>query len=110
MKCGISIGLLALIAGPAHAASENWSSTVTRIISTRQQYPRSAALRGEQGTTRIRLLVAPDGRISRLVLEKSSGSTILDNEAQTTIRAIGKLPPPPEGTTSLLVPITWRLD
>ena len=87
-----------------------WQGAVVRLIASHQNYPRSAQLRGEQGTTKLRIALNPDGKIGQVDLAVSSGSAILDREAQATVASIGKFPPPPAGVTSLMVPIVWRLN
>ena len=42
-------------------------------------YPASALRAGEQGTTRVELIVAPNGRATGCTVTKSSGSTALDS-------------------------------
>ena len=104
--------LSSLVAAPALSAdpSSAWQSSVAHLIASKQNYPRSAQIRGEEGTTRLKISLEADGRISHVQLAVSSGSTILDREAQSMVSAIGKFPTPPSGTRSLLVPIVWRLN
>ena len=95
----------------SHASAEMpWRDAVARIIAKRQIYPRSAEIRGDQGTTKVIITCNPDGGIARVQLSQSSGSAILDRQAQDVITNIGRLPPPPDGVTSLMVPIVWRLN
>lgn len=108
---GATIGAI-LGGSPAVAepSTEVWRIAVSRLIASRQNYPRSAELRHQQGTTRLRLALAANGRISEIDVIESSGSPILDLEARATINGIGKLPAPPAGIKTLTVPIIWRLD
>jgi protein TonB len=94
----------------AAAAADGWSASVARLIARNQSYPRSAQIRGEEGTTRLKISIMPDGRIAGVELAASSGSAILDREAQTVVSGIGKLPPPPAGVKNLTIPIVWRLN
>jgi|KBSSwiStaDraftv2_1062776.scaffolds.fasta_scaffold83693_2 protein TonB len=87
-----------------------WQGAVARLIASHQNYPRSAQIRGEEGTTRLRLMLAADGKINQVQLTQSSGSDILDREARSVVTGIGRLPAPPAGVTTLLVPIVWRLN
>jgi periplasmic protein TonB len=91
-------------------APTSWQGAVARLIAGKQSYPRSAQIRGEEGTTRLRIALNPDGKVNQVELAASSGSAILDREAQSVVSAIGKFPPPPAGTRTLLVPIVWRLN
>lgn len=106
------IGLMVLTSVPAWGAEAvgQWQGTVARMIASHQNYPRSAQIRGEEGTTRLRVALAADGKVGQVDLAASSGSAILDREAQSVVSGIGKFPPPPAGATVLLVPIVWRLN
>ena len=107
---GLLIATAVLGAGTHVSAETPWPDAVARIIAKRQSYPRSAEIRGDQGTTRVKIFCNSDGAIARVQLTQSSGSPILDRQAQEVIANIGRLPPPPEGVTTLLVPIVWRLN
>jgi TonB family C-terminal domain len=104
--------LSSLAATPALSADapSSWGTAVARMIASRQNYPRSAQIRGDEGITRVRITIQGDGKISQVELAASSGSAILDREAQSMISAIGKLPSPPAGLHTFLVPIVWRLN
>ena len=114
MKKILVLTLLASLAtATAAQAAEtagNWQSTVARAIARNQSYPRSAQIRGEQGTTRLKISLAADGKIAAVELMASSGSSILDHEAQSIINNIGKFPPPPSGIHAVTIPIVWRLN
>lgn len=114
MKKLVALTLLAsLVTATAAQAAEpagNWQSAVARVIAKNQSYPRSAQIRGEEGTTRLKISLAADGKISAIEMLASSGSSILDREAQSIISNIGKFPPPPSGVHALTVPIVWRLN
>ncbi len=109
--------LMALPASLASAATApgaetagGWQTAVVRMITKSQSYPRSAQIRGEEGTTRLRISLAADGKIGAVETMESSGSMILDREAHAIISSIGKFPPPPPGIRALNVPIVWRLN
>jgi len=97
-------------AAPGATAAGGWQSAVARLIAKNQTYPRSAQIRGEEGTTRLKVSLAADGKISTVETMVSSGSMILDREAHAIISSIGKFPPPPSGVHTLTVPIVWRLN
>ncbi len=48
-------------------------------------YPKSAALRGEQGTVYLAVLIAPDGRAESVQLMQSSGYAALDQAARDAV-------------------------
>lgn len=104
--------LTLLFAAPVSAAEvpAAWQNAVARMIAQKQTYPRSAQIRGEEGTTRLRITLAADGRINGVDLAASSGSAILDHQAESVVTSIGKLPRPPAGVSTLFIPIVWRLN
>lgn len=106
----LTVSVFAAAPAVAGNPSAQWQGTVARLIASHQNYPRSAQIRGEEGVSRVRISLAPDGHIGQVDLAASSGSAILDREAQSIINTIGKFPPPPAGVKSLLVPIVWRLN
>jgi len=57
-------------------------------------YPRSAAMRGEQGTVRISFVISRDGMISGINVIESSGYPDLDKEAVTALKKTAGVPLP----------------
>jgi len=114
VKSGAALIFFLLLGTPAAAApaqsDQAWHTQVSRLIAHSQNYPRSAQIRGEEGTTRLKISLSADGTITTVELAASSGSPILDRQAQATLREIGKLPSPPGGPRTLSVPIVWRLN
>ncbi len=55
-------------------------------------YPSAAALRGEQGTVVLLVYVRPDGLVSRVEVERSSGFARLDNSALDAVKTWHFLP------------------
>jgi len=55
-------------------------------------YPTAAALRGEQGTVVLLVHVGPDGLVSRIEVERSSGYVRLDTSARDAVRTWHFLP------------------
>jgi TonB family protein len=62
---------------------------------------------------RVGFVVERDGRISRVEVVGSSGSSLLDEAAASTLRRIGQLPPLPTslklGSLKLELPLIYRL-
>ena len=112
MHKGITILVTAGLMGSSIAANaaSPWIDLVTRRIAEHQTYPRSAEIRGDEGVTRLRIALEPDGAITQVSLVQSSGSPILDRQAQEVVMRMGRVPRPPSGVTTLLVPIVWRLN
>lgn len=108
-KFAASFLALAITATPALAQSADWQKQVARIVSSKQTYPRTAQMRGEEGTARVKVYVGADGRIERTELLAQSGSATLDKEALAMATRAGSVPPPPGGATSVVIPVTWKL-
>lgn len=96
-------------AGSAMAQSAEWTKQVTRIIASKQTYPRTAQMRGEEGTARVKVYIGANGAIERTELVAPSGSATLDKEALAMPTRAGSVPPPPGGASTLIVPVTWKL-
>jgi periplasmic protein TonB len=94
---------------PAFADS-GWQKQVVAMVVKAQTYPRAAQMRKEQGTAKVRVKIAATGAIEGVELAQSSGSDILDKEAQKMMEKIGSFPAPTGGAATLVVPITWVLD
>jgi protein TonB len=60
-------------------------------------YPTSAIRAEEQGTTRFRLSVSPDGRVGDCTVTGSSGSSALDNATCRIMRSRARFTPARDG-------------
>lgn len=98
------------LASPLLAQSAGWTQQVARIVASKQTYPRTAQMRGEEGTAKVKIYVTAGGAIERAELVAASGSSTLDKEALSLPTKVGTLPAPPGGATSVTLPITWRLN
>jgi len=105
-------GLMGLAAtGPAHAVDPAWQRKVSQLITANYAYPRSAVLRGEQGSAKVKIAFSGAGKVLSVDLVKSTGSAILDREAVRIPRKVASYPAPPTGIdTDIVFPITWRID
>lgn len=110
-KIALSLAAIAFsgAAVPAMAQSAEWQKQVTRIIASKQTYPRTAQMRGEEGTARVKVYVGAGGNIERTELVAPSGSATLDKEALAMPTRAGSVPPPPGGAAAIIVPVTWKL-
>lgn len=106
---GAAIAAFALAPLPALAQPAAWIAQVARAIAAKQTYPRTAQMRGEEGTARVKVFISASGSVERTELIAPSGSSTLDKEALALPARAGALPPPPGGATSVTVPITWKL-
>ncbi|WP_353227658.1 energy transducer TonB [Novosphingobium sp.] len=109
MALSIALGLAALAPATASAQSADWIKSVARAIAAKQTYPRSAQMRGEEGTAKVKISISASGAIERTELVAPSGSSTLDKEAVALPQRAGQVPPPPGGATTVTVPITWKL-
>ncbi|EGD59929.1 TonB-like protein [Novosphingobium nitrogenifigens DSM 19370] len=107
----IALGLaaLALVPQTASAQAADWIKSVARTIASKQTYPRSAQMRGEEGTAKVKVFISAAGAVERTELVSPSGSSTLDREALSLPSRAGQLPPPPGGATTVTLPITWKL-
>lgn len=104
-----SVGLAA--AAPAHADDTGWRKKVAALIGSKYSYPRSAQVRGEQGSATVKVEFSSAGKVVSVDLVKSSGSAILDREAVRIPMKVAAYPAPPTGSAAAVVlPIRWRID
>ncbi|MEO0031651.1 MAG: hypothetical protein RIS94_1409 [Pseudomonadota bacterium] len=104
----ITLAAGALAATPAAAQSADWIKSVARAIASKQTYPRTAQMRGEEGTARVKVYISASGSVEKTELVAPSGSSTLDREA-LALPTRAAIPAPPGGATSVTVPITWKL-
>ncbi|MCJ2177830.1 energy transducer TonB family protein [Novosphingobium album (ex Hu et al. 2023)] len=107
LKISAALSVLALSVNPAFA--DDWLNTVKRTVASKQSYPRTAQMRGEEGTAKVKVYISASGQIQKAELAESSGSTALDKEAVAVMSRVGNLPAPPAGTSSVVLPLTWKL-
>ena len=101
-------GALILAAAPAMAA--DWSTSVAKLVAGRQTYPTAAQMRGDEGTVKVRVFVGTDGAVQKTELVTGSGSALLDKEALALPSRVGKFPAPDAGQTTIVLPLTWKLQ
>jgi protein TonB len=86
--------------------------SVLDLVGERLDYPAIARHRGWQGTVTLRLQIEPDGRISRLDVDRTSGYPVLDRAA---VKSLQLASVPQAGrwlhgrALELLVPVEYRL-
>ncbi|SFG09483.1 protein TonB [Novosphingobium sp. CF614] len=107
LKISAVFSIMALTASPSFA--DDWLSNVKRTIASKQTYPRTAQMRGEEGTVKVKVYVSTSGKVEKAELIGSSGSNTLDKEAIALVSRVGSLPAPPAGTNSVVLPLTWKL-
>lgn len=86
--------------------------SVLDLFSQRLDYPAIARRKGWQGTVTLRLLIEPDGRISRLQVDRTSGYAALDQAAVESLQ-LASVPQAKHWlhgrALELLVPVEYRL-
>jgi periplasmic protein TonB len=107
-KSFLVVGSLVMVSAPAFAA--DWSGSVARLIASKQTYPTAAQMRGDEGTAKVRVLVGADGTVTGTELVAGSGSALLDKEALALPKKVGKFPAPDAGQSSIVLPLTWKLQ
>lgn len=95
---------------PLLAQSADWQRAVTRLVASKQTYPRAAQMRGDEGTAKVKVTVGAGGEILSVELLQKTGSTVLDREAVELPRKIGRFPAPPGGGASIVLPMTWKMS
>lgn len=106
----IALAGIAMTAGPGFAAATpEWTAKVRQLLAAKQEYPRAAQMRGDEGTAKVKLDVAADGSVAAVELVQPSGSSALDREALSVPKKVGAFPAPPGGAVSLVVPLTWKM-
>jgi protein TonB len=93
-------------------SADHLRRSVIDLFSQRLNYPAIARRKGWQGTVTLRLLIEPDGRISRLHVDRTSGYPVLDRAA---VKSLQLASVPQAGhwlhgrALELLVPVEYRL-
>ena len=95
-------------------AQQEYTNYIIQSIYKRISYPKSAARRGQEGTTRISVTVSRDGNLVNTDVQEESGVSSLDREA---LKAIGRAAPfdafPDvirDESQQFIIPISFRLN
>jgi protein TonB len=64
---------------------------------------------GRQGEVLLALEIDPQGVLTLVRLERSSGHDLLDQAALSLVRSCGTLPPPPPGLRQIRVSVDYSL-
>lgn len=75
------------------AAAAAWAAEIQRRIARHHAYPRGSR---EEGRVRVAMVVLPDGKLSRVSVVKSSGSSRLDKAAVEAVQRAAPFPPAPK--------------
>jgi len=80
---------------------------IRRRIEQAMAYPEPARRHGIQGTVDLRFRIAADGAVEAVEILRSSGSRILDEASEQTIRRAAPYPPV---SGWIRLPLSYRLD
>ena len=93
---------------------QTYGQSISKEIKRYQKYPPMALRRGWEGTTEVRLQIAADGKVTGVTLGKSSGRSVLDEEALNMVRKASPLPQAPQNLRgrqlTVTVPIVFKLQ
>lgn len=78
-------------------------------ILARLDYPTLARRRGWSGKVDVAFLIAPDGNVSDVRVETSSGFPVLDDQALEAVRRAAPFTPP-HIAAMLVMPVTFQLN
>ncbi|MGH8692934.1 MAG: TonB family protein [Burkholderiales bacterium] len=91
-----------------------FGQSISREIKRFQKYPPQAQRRGWEGTAEVLLQIAADGKVTSITLGKSSGRSVLDEEALNMVRRASPLPQAPQNLRgrelTVTVPIVFKLQ
>lgn len=106
-KFGV-LAMLAASAAAAFGADPNWSREVIEKVAQHRTTPRSAQLRGDKGVVQMAVSVDGNGMITAYRMVQSSGSPILDREADLILMRVGSFDIPPDRMPQkVTIPIRW---
>ena len=91
-----------------------YGQSISKEIKRYQKYPPVAQRRGWEGTAEVLLQIAADGKVTSITLGKSSGRSVLDEEALNMVRKASPLPQAPQDLRgrelTVTVPIVFKLS
>ncbi|NOG83057.1 MAG: energy transducer TonB [Planctomycetes bacterium] len=82
---------------------------INKIIRINISYPYKARKMSMEGDVIISFLVCLDGSVKGIKINKSSGFSTLDDNAEKAIRKASPFPPPPV-EVKIVIPITYKLN
>jgi len=88
----------------------NYLRRIREAIIANRYYPRIARKMRRQGEVKVGFVILPDGRLDDLHVVQSSGYTLLDRAAITTIKRASHAFPKPKKAVKLVVPIEYRIE
>lgn len=90
-----------------------YTTTVRQMIARAKVYPPGAREKGQQGRINLSFKLGKNGDVLKLLVEHSSGHTMLDEAARDAVKNAGPFPPIPEKLNkqyvSLKLPVSFIL-
>jgi len=91
-----------------------YGQSISKEIKRYQKYPPLAQRRRWEGAAEVHLQIAADGKVTSITLGRSSGRSILDEEALNMVRRASPLPEAPQNLRgrelTVTVPIVFKLQ
>jgi TonB family protein len=81
---------------PVPPAVVAWKTQIVALLERHKRYPEEAAAKREGGVAQVFFSLDRQGRVLESRIVRSSGSSILDEEALAVLRRAEPFPPPPE--------------
>lgn len=98
----------------AREARDDWYALIFADLARKKRYPREARQAGQEGTPTVRFTVNAKGRVSNILITRSSGHDLLDRATIELIRRATPLPPMPRAmgrdSVTMSLPIEYELD
>lgn len=96
----------------AAVARSAWIRRLAATLESRKSYPAAAAEQRQEGAVTMRLALDRSGQILSVRIERSSGFSLLDQEALALVQRAKPLPPAPAAVPGdhfeVLVPLVFR--
>lgn len=94
-------------------AIPTWKRQVVGLLERHKRYPEAAQARNQHGTVELAFSLDRQGRVTASRIEKSSGSSALDEATLDLVRRAQPFPPPPAemagAEVNLSVPIRYNI-
>ena len=91
------------------AVQREYQLTVAQRAAQLKRYPRDASEKGWEGSSTVRALIGPEGKLETVELEVSAGHEVLDNQAKETLKAAIATVPAPEALSGERFEVRLRL-
>jgi protein TonB len=103
----------AAVSGPDPSSIARFRLELMEAALRYERYPRIAQDNGWEGRVEVRILIAENGRLASIVVRKSAGRAVLDDQALTMLRSAHphvEVPPSLRGKAfSLDIPVDFSI-